>query len=89
MRCKQKRTKGGLTYRDLWYSYNTGKVVSTLKSAQMKERYPGSKLAAWNRCVSEARNILGFQGRFVPVKGKTDEGLRLWATAKALLRLHG
>ena len=87
---KQKRTKGGLTSSNLWYSHNTGKVVSMVKSWISRNRYAGSKLATWNRCVSEARHILGIEkGRFVPVKGKTEEGQRVWATAKALFRLHG
>ena len=87
---KQKRTKGGLTSSNLWYSHNTGKVVSMYQSWISRNRYAGSKLAAWNRCVSEARHILGIEkGRFVPVKGKTEEGQQLWATAKALFRLHG
>ena len=74
---------------DMWYSPHTGKVVSRAKQGLSRNMYAASKFAIWNRCLAEARRILGYQGRFVPVKGKTVEGMRLWETAKALQRLHG
>ena len=89
MRGQQKKTAGGLRPRDMWYSNHTGKVISMSKSLQSQQRYVGSKLAFWNRCTKEARRILGYHGRFIPIGGKTFEGQRLWTTAKALQRLHG
>ena len=60
--------------RDMWYSKHTGKVVSMAKSLQSSQQYAGSKLAFWNRCTKEARRILGYHGRFVPIKGKLLKG---------------
>ena len=61
---------------------HTGTIVSKKLSLQMAVRYHGSKLQRWNASVIRARIVLGYEGRFVPVGGRTVEGQRLLERAR-------
>ena len=82
------KTKGGLRPIDLWYSRHTGKIISRRRSVASINQYAGSKLEFWNACVKEARVALGFVG-FQICGGKTADGKRLLAHARAIKRIRG
>ena len=80
-------TRGGLQRQDLTMRRRDGRVVSRRGSQMSKDRYAGSRFKLWNLCVREARLALGFQNRFVPVRGKTADGRKLWEAAHTLRQI--
>ena len=76
------KTAGGLKKEHLIKSPHTGVIVSKKLALQMGARYHGSKLQRWNASVIRARIVLGYEGRFVPVGGRTVDGQRLLERAR-------
>ena len=75
-------TAGGLKKEHLIKSPHTGVITSKKLALQMMVRYRGSKLERWNASVIRARIVLGYEGRFVPVGGRTVDGQRLLERAR-------
>ena len=84
MRGVKDKTKGGLRP----YSRHTGKVIAKHRSDRSQERYEGPGIDRWNACLKEAI-FLGFQGRFVPVGGKTRDGQLFLECPHAVKRMRG
>lgn len=80
---KELETRGGLTAAGLRKN-KFGTVVSKKVSDAMASRYEGSKLQKWNFCLKDAREELGFEGRFVKL-GKGADGEALRARARQLM----
>merc|ERR1719321_1210845 len=79
---KKLKTGGGLQKSALKMN-SRGKVVSKAASAAGKKRFVKNGLAAWSAAIKKARKQMGCKG-FVPIKGKTAEGKKLYALAKEL-----
>lgn len=77
------KTSGGLAKSQL-KTNKRGKVVSKAASDRAKKTFVKNGLAAWSAAVKGARKKLGLKG-FVAIRGKTAEGKKLYAEAKALL----
>ncbi len=77
---KAKRTKGGLTARDLTRN-SQGKIVSKNKSNEAKSR-------SWIKATKLARDELRLTG-FQAVGGKTAEGQILLAKVREIFRREG
>jgi len=84
-------TAGGLKKEHLIKSPHTGVITSKKLALQMGVRYQGSKLQAWNASVATARIYCRYEGRFVPVGGRTVEGQQLlkWARHFYPINLEG
>ena len=79
----KEKTSSGL-YKSKLKKNRSGKVVSKAASAHSKKLFVKNGLAAWAAAVKGARKKLGLHG-FVAIKGKTAEGKKLYAEAKALI----
>ena len=85
---KELETRGGLKAADM-HKNKFGAVVSKKVSVASSSRYEGSNLQKWNLCMKDARQILGFEGRFVKV-GQGADGEALRALTKDLMQeRHG
>ena len=82
------KTRAGLTSADLERNRN-GRAVSRKVRQQSHARYEGAFLQRWNMAIRKAREILGYEGRFVPVGGSTPEGMRLLEYVRAIRRMEG
>eukprot|EP00929_Paragymnodinium_shiwhaense_P103301 TRINITY_DN666_c0_g1_i2.p3 TRINITY_DN666_c0_g1~~TRINITY_DN666_c0_g1_i2.p3 ORF type:complete len:147 (+),score=70.03 TRINITY_DN666_c0_g1_i2:63-503(+) len=80
---RKEKTSSGLKKTDLKKS-KTGRIVSVKKSAVAKKNFAGSALQKWGVCTKKARKELGFEGKFVPLGGKTRDGKALLARTREL-----
>merc|ERR1719411_1462430 len=77
---RRKKTVGGMTSADLTKNA-AGRIVSKKSRAHGKRAYANIK--CWTLATQRARKALGLNG-FVPVGGKTAQGMAFYKKAKAI-----